>query len=117
MATTMNHYTPPVAFHPGETLAEKLEEMGMSIKEFAIRVTKPEKTIIAIIRGDSSITSDMAVSFESVTQIPAHFWMNKQRERLIYSSRKEREIDSRISRMDQTISYKRYDKKRLAFSM
>ena len=91
MATTMNHYTPPVAFHPGETLAEKLEEMGMSIKEFAIRVTKPEKTIIAIIRGDSSITSDMAVSFESVTQIPAHFWMNKQRVYDEYIAREKRE--------------------------
>lgn len=91
MATTMNHYTPPVAFHPGETLAEKLEEMGMSIKEFAIRVTKPEKTIIAIIRGVSSITSDMAVSFESVTQIPAHFWMNKQRVYDEYIAREKRE--------------------------
>ena len=65
-----------VVFHPGVTLEEKLEEMGMSIKEFAIRTSKPEKTIIAVIRGRSSITTEMAVSFENVTKIPASFWSN-----------------------------------------
>ncbi len=68
-----------VVFHPGRTLAEKLEEMGMGIKEFAVRTSKPEKTVIAVIKGDSSITPDMAVAFETVTMIPAHFWMNAQR--------------------------------------
>lgn len=80
MATKMNQYNPQTVSHPGETLAEKLSEMGMSIKEFAVRTSKPEKTIIAVIKGDSSITPDMAVAFENVTRIPAHFWMNRQRQ-------------------------------------
>lgn len=42
MATTINNYTPSVVFHPGETLADKLEEMGMGVKEFAVRTSKPE---------------------------------------------------------------------------
>lgn len=75
-----NGYIPSVVFHPGETLAEKLDEMGMGPKEFAVRTSKPEKTIIAILNGDSSITADMAVRFEIVTSIPAHFWMKSQRE-------------------------------------
>ena len=79
MATRKNQFIPSIVFHPGRTLAEKLEEMGMGVKEFALRSTKPEKTIIAVIKGDSSITPDMAVAFESVTRIPAHFWMNEQR--------------------------------------
>src|SRR5574344_2135139 len=78
MVTTINQYHPQTVSHPGETLAEKLEEMGMSIKEFAIRTSKPEKTIIAIIKGDSSITSDMSVAFENVTKIPAKFWIKLQ---------------------------------------
>ena len=53
--------------------------MGMSVKEFAVRTSKPEKTIFAVIGGKSSVTSDMAVAFESVTKIPAHFWLNIQR--------------------------------------
>jgi len=74
-----NQYFPQVVFHPGETLIEKLEEMGMGPKEFALRTGKPEKTITAILKGDSSITADMAVQFENVTKIPAHFWLNSQR--------------------------------------
>ena len=74
-----NTYLPSIVFHPGETLEEKLEEMGMGSKEFAVRANKPEKTIIAILKGESSITADMAVQFESVTKIPAHFWINHQR--------------------------------------
>ena len=65
-------------YHPGRTLAEKLKEMEMSVKEFAVRVSKPEKTIFAVISGNSSITTDMAVSFETVTKIPASFWLKKQ---------------------------------------
>jgi addiction module HigA family antidote len=77
--------------HPGEVLDEKLEEMGMSIKEFALRATKPEKTIIAVINGNSSITTEMAVSFEAVTKIPASFWLNNQRLYDEYMVRKKRE--------------------------
>lgn len=88
MTVTINNYTPSIVFDPGETLSEKLEEKGMSIKEFVIRTSKPEKTIIAIIKGDSAITPDMSVSFEKVTKIPAHFWMNKQRAYDEYIARK-----------------------------
>jgi len=74
-----NQYFPQSRPHPGMTLKEKLEEMGMGPKEFALRAGKPEKTITAILKGNSSITADMAVQFENVTKIPAHFWMNHQR--------------------------------------
>ena len=40
-----DHARLPVVYHPGETLDEKLQEMGMGVKEFATRVSKPEKTI------------------------------------------------------------------------
>lgn len=88
---TTSRFIPARAFHPGVTLAEKLSEIGMSIKEFALRASKPEKTIHAVIKGESSITSDMAVSFESVTNIPAHFWLNKQRNYDEYTARLRRQ--------------------------
>ena len=74
-----NQYFPQSHPHPGETLEEKLKEMGMGPKEFAVRSGKPERTIIAILKGQSAITPDMAVQFENITKIPAHFWMNHQR--------------------------------------
>ena len=83
--------------HPGETLDEKLKEMGMSIKEFAIRVSKPEKTIFAVISGKSAITPEMAVSFETVTKISASYWLNKQQMYDDYVVRKKREADAASS--------------------
>ena len=74
-----HEYFPQTRPHPGETLNEKLEEMKMGPKEFALRTGKPEKTIIAVMNGKSAITPDMAVQFEQVTLIPANFWMNHQR--------------------------------------
>ena len=86
-----NQYYPQSRPHPGETLAEKLEEMGMGPKEFALRTGKPDKTITAILNGDSSITPDMAVQFEAVTQIPAHFWINHQKSYDEYIARVKRQ--------------------------
>lgn len=77
--TKKNEYTPQSISHLGETLKEKLEEMRMSIKEFADCTRRPEKEIVAIIKGKSDVTKDMAVVFEGVTKIPAHFWLNNQR--------------------------------------
>ncbi len=94
-----NQYFPQSRPHPGETLAEKLEEMEMGPKEFALRTGKPEKTIIAIIKGESSITPEMAVQFENVTKIPANFWMNHQRGYDEYMAREKRKavIDEAVA--------------------
>ena len=77
--TKQNQYFPQSLPHPGETLTEKLEEMGMSSFEFAAHTGKPEEIINAVLTGKSTITPDMAVKFERITQIPAHFWLNSQR--------------------------------------
>lgn len=86
-----NQYLPDVVFHPAITLNEKLEEMGMSRKEFALRTGKPEKTIIAVLKEESSLTPEMAILFEKVTQIPAQFWINKQARYNEYVARKKHE--------------------------
>lgn len=94
MAQTRPFFNPaklPVVYHPGEILDEKLQEMGMGVKEFATRVSKPEKTIIAVLRGKSSITPDMAIAFEMVTKIPAHMWLRHQKSYDEFIARKKRE--------------------------
>lgn len=96
--TNKNEYNPPLVYHPGTTLEEKLTEIGMGPKEFALRTGKPEKTISAIIKGDSSITHDMALQFEIVTKIPVHFWINHQKSYDDYIARTKRQavIDQAI---------------------
>jgi len=94
MAQTRPFFDPaklPVVYHPGEDLEEKLQEMGMSVKEFATRVSKPEKTIISILKGESSITPDMALSFEMVTHITAGMWLRMQKSYDEFIARKKRE--------------------------
>jgi addiction module HigA family antidote len=90
--TKPNAYFPQSRPHPGVSLVEKLEELGMGPKEFAVRTGKPEKTITAILKGESSITPDMAVQFENVLRIPAHFWLNSQRNFDEYKAR-EKQIE------------------------
>jgi len=79
MTTYKNEYNPQSVTPPYKTLVEKLNELGMDNKEFAIRVGKPEKTITAVTNGSSSITAEMAVKFQDVLKIPASFWLRKQR--------------------------------------
>ena len=43
-----NQYFPQSRPHPGETLAEKLEEMGMGSKEFAISVQANRRKPLAL---------------------------------------------------------------------
>lgn len=85
-----NEYYPQEVSHPASTLGEKLDEMSMSRKEFALRTGKPEKTIIAVLKGESSITSEMAILFENITKIPAHFWLNRQAQYNEYKARLKR---------------------------
>ena len=87
---TVNEFYSDIAFHPGETLAEKLEELNMGPKEFAVRTGKPEKTIIAILKGESSLTAEMAVLFENVLKIPARYWIKKQHNFDEYKAREKR---------------------------
>jgi len=98
MKSKINEYSPLTVSHPGFTLAEKLEEMDMGNKEFSVRVNKPEKTITAVTKGNSSITADMAVKFEDVLKIPANFWLDRQKmyDELQARIRRQKSIDEAI---------------------
>lgn len=86
-----NTYNPQTVTHPSEILAEALEEKNMGAKEFAVRTGKPEKTISALLSGNSAITPDMAVQFEKVLQVPARFWLEAQRRFDEYEAREKYE--------------------------
>lgn len=78
MSTKIAHQ-PDYAFHPGETLAETLVELGMTQRELAERAGRPHKTINEIIQGKAAVTADTALQLERVTGVPANFWNNAQR--------------------------------------
>lgn len=72
-------YKPVDAEHPGGVLEEKLQEIGMSVKEFAFRADRPEQSVLEIIQGTCSITPDMAIIIEYVTGMSAEVLLNWQR--------------------------------------
>ena len=69
-----NKYYPDYVSLPGETLKETLETIGMSQKELAQRMGRPDKTISEIITGKATITSETALQLEHVLKVPASFW-------------------------------------------
>ena len=64
--------------HPGETLAEVLEDREMSQKELSIRTGMTEKHISTIVNGVKPISVSFAKKLEYALGIEAEFWMNLQ---------------------------------------
>ena len=79
MSTTTSLFQPDYAIHPGETLAETLEELGMSQAELAQRMGRPLQMISEIIQGKKAITAETALQLERATGVPASFWNSSQR--------------------------------------
>jgi|GEM_PF-6139853 len=88
MAKTGKPVKPIIYFHPGVFLAEKLQEMEMSEKQFAEISGLPEKTITLINSEKKDIDSDIATSLEKATSIPATLWLKLQENYNIYRFKK-----------------------------
>ena len=64
--------------HPGETLAEVIEDRQMTQRELAIRTGMTEKHISTIIHGQKGISATFAKKLEYALGIETSFWMNLQ---------------------------------------
>ena len=67
-------YEPDTVFPPGETLAEWLDERGMTQAELAARTGLSPKHVNQIVKGAAPITTETALGLERVTGVPAHLW-------------------------------------------
>lgn len=65
-----------LAIPPGETLAEELEERGMTQRELAAGLGCPPQAVNEIINGEKAITPDIAIALAKVLGIEAQFWTN-----------------------------------------
>jgi len=78
MTNGLPTYRPTRVSPPGSTLADLLDERGMSQAELARRMGRPEKTISEIVNGKAAITPETALQLESVFDVPARFWVNRE---------------------------------------
>lgn len=75
--------------HPGEILADELEEIGISAAELARIIEVPANRITQIIAGKRSITADTALRLAQYFGMSADFWMNLQKIYELDLARKE----------------------------
>jgi addiction module HigA family antidote len=66
------------AIHPGEHLAEELNELGISAAELARRLNVPTNRITGILNGQRSITGDTALRLAHFFGTSPEFWLNLQ---------------------------------------
>ena len=65
--------------HPGEILAEELEELGMSANAMAKALGVPTNRITAILKGQRSVTADTALRLSHYLGTTPQFWLNLQK--------------------------------------
>lgn len=66
--------------HPGETLREDLDALGMSAVELARRIEVPVNRVTQILDGQRAITGDIALRLGRFFGTTAEFWLNLQKE-------------------------------------
>ena len=64
--------------HPGEVLAEELEELGVSPTELSRQIRVPANRISQIINGKRAVTGDTALRLAHWFGSSPQFWMNLQ---------------------------------------
>ena len=71
--------TVPEPIHPGEHLAEIMQELGITQYRLAKTIGVPQIRIHAIVRGRRSITADTALRIGQALGMTPEFWLNLQR--------------------------------------
>ncbi len=66
------------AIHPGEILADELQELGVSPTELARQINVPANRISQIINGKRAITGDTALRLGHWFRTSGEFWLNLQ---------------------------------------
>ncbi len=67
------------AIHPGEHLAEELQELGISAAALGRNLEVPTNRITEIINGRRAITGDTALRLAHFFGTSAEFWLNLQK--------------------------------------
>src|SRR5258708_34389196 len=66
------------AIHPGEILADELNELEITPTELSRQLSVPPNRISQIIQGKRAITGDTALRLGHWFQTSAQFWLNLQ---------------------------------------
>jgi len=64
--------------HPGEILADELDEIGLTAKKLADLIEVPPNRLYQILAGKRNMSADTALRLSRYFGMSADFWMNLQ---------------------------------------
>lgn len=70
--TYFSDYAIPI----GDTVRELLKARGLTQKDLALALSRPEKTISEVLNGKARLTPETAIQLEHFFGKPAEFWAN-----------------------------------------
>ena len=71
-------YNDKIAFHPGYYLKEMVEESGLTQEDFAKRLGTTPKNLSILIRGEQSLSIDIATKLSRMYGTTINYWLNLQ---------------------------------------
>lgn len=67
------------AIHPGEFLADELEEIGITATELSRQIDVPPNRVLGIVHGHRNVTADTALRLGQFFGTGPELWMNLQK--------------------------------------
>lgn len=71
-------YNDKMVFHPGYYIKEIIEESGMTQEDYAKRLDTTAKNLSLLIRGEQSLSIDMAIKLSKMMDTSIAYWLNLQ---------------------------------------
>ena len=71
-------YNDTIAFHPGYYLKELVDESGLTQEDFAKRLGTTPKNLSVLIRGEQSLSVDVAAKLSRMLGTTIAYWLNLQ---------------------------------------
>jgi len=96
---TLADFAPDWVAVPGATIADLLEERGMTQVDLAKRTGLSAKHINQLLKGQATISEETALKFEQVLGSTARFWLNLESQYREHLARHE-EIESLAKQVD-----------------
>lgn len=76
--TNYIEYNDTIAFHPGYYIKEIVEESGLTQADFAKRLDTTPKNLSLLIRGEQSLSIDIAMKLSRMLGTSVSYWLNLQ---------------------------------------
>lgn len=71
-------YNDTIAFHPGYYIKEIVDESGLTQEDFAKRLDTTPKNLSLLIRGEQSLSIDIAMKLSRMLGTSVNYWLNLQ---------------------------------------